>query len=102
MIIVMGHAKLGAGEIDRLSEAMAAQLIATRAEDGCEHYSFSRDLLDPDLLVISERWRDQAALDGHFQSPHMAAFNTVLGTSKVESISVKAYENGDVRTLIGG
>ena len=80
---------------------MRAQLTATRAEDGCEHYGYSRDVLDPDLLVISERWRDQAAIDAHFRSPHMAAFNKALGSAKVLDISVKAYENDEVRTLIG-
>jgi quinol monooxygenase YgiN len=101
MIVVMGHAKMGAGEIDRLSDAMATQIAATRAEDGCLHYGFSRDVLDPDTMIISERWRDNDAIAAHFASPHMAAFNAVLGSAKVLEVSVKAYENGEVRTLIG-
>jgi quinol monooxygenase YgiN len=101
MIIVMGHAKLGPGEIDRLKDAMAAQIEATNAEDGCEHYSYARHVLDPDTMIISERWRDQAALDAHFTSPHMAVFNKELASAKVLGISVKAYENGNVRTLMG-
>lgn len=101
MIIVMGYAKLAPGEIDRLTEAMARQVSATNAEDGCDHYSFARDLRDPDTLIISERWRDQAAIDAHFRSPHMAEFNAVLATASVLDLSVKAYENGAVRTLMG-
>jgi quinol monooxygenase YgiN len=101
MIIVMGHAKLGAGEIDRLKDAMAKQIEATNAEPGCLHYGYSRDVLDPDTLIISERWTDQAAIDGHFKSAHMAEFNAVLATAKVLGLSVKAYENGEVRTLMG-
>ena len=101
MIIVMGHANLGAGEIDRLGAEMKAQITATRAEDGCLHYGFSRDVLDPDTLVISERWRDNDALAAHFASPHMAAFNKVLGSAKVLEVSVKAYENGEERSLTG-
>lgn len=101
MIIVMGHARLGAGEIDRLRDAMIRQVEATNAEDGCLHYSFSRDMRDPDTLIISERWRDQAAIDAHFGSAHMAEFNKVLATAKVLGLSVKAYENGEVRTLMG-
>jgi quinol monooxygenase YgiN len=101
MIIVMGHAKLAAGEIDRIKDGMAAQIAATRAEDGCSLYCFARDVLDPETLIISERWRDRAALDAHFQSPHMATFNAALGAAQVLDISVKAYENGEVRTLIG-
>lgn len=102
MIIVMGHAKLGTGEIDRLAAEMEAQIKATRAEDGCLHYGFSRDVLDPDTLVISERWRDNEAIAVHFASPHMAAFNKALGSAKILELSVKAYENGEERTLMGG
>lgn len=101
MIIVMGHARLAAGEIDRLRDAMERQIVATNAEPGCLHYSFSRDVLDPDTLIISERWEDQAAIDAHFKSAHMAEFNAVLGTAKLLGLSVKAYENGQVRTLMG-
>ena len=101
MIIVMGHAKLAAGQIDQLQAEMATQIAATRAEDGCELYAFARDLVDPDTLIISERWRDQAAIDAHFHSPHMAVFNKALASATVLDLSVKAYENGEVRTLMG-
>lgn len=102
MIIVMGHAKLEAGEIDRLGAEMEAQITATRAEDGCLAYSFSRDVLDPDTLIITERWRDNAAIAAHFASPHMAAFNAALAKAKLLEVSVKAYENGEERVLMGG
>jgi quinol monooxygenase YgiN len=101
MIIVMGHARMAPGEIDRLTDAMAKQVAATNAEDGCEHYSFARDVTDPDRLIVSERWRDQAAIDGHFKSPHMAEFNAALGSAKVLELSIKAYDNGNVRVLMG-
>lgn len=101
MIVIMGHAKTGPGEIDRLTGGLQAMITATLQEDGCEHYCFSRDLCDPDRMIITERWRDQKALDGHFASPHMAAFNALLATAQMVDVSVKAYENGSVRTLVG-
>ena len=101
MIIVMGYAKLGAGDIDRLLPEMQVQVSATNAEDGCELYSFSRDVTDPDTLIISERWRDQAAIDAHMTSVHMKAFNVALGSATIKGLSIKAYENGEVRTLMG-
>jgi quinol monooxygenase YgiN len=100
-IIVMGQAKLETGEIDRLKEEIARQMAATQGEDGCELYCFARDVLRSDTLIISERWRDRAALDAHFQTLHIEAFNAVIGNAKVLEISVKAYENGESRTLIG-
>lgn len=101
-VIVMGEARLAAGEIDRLSGAMRTQVETTRTENGCVHYAFARDVLDPDRLIISERWRDQAALEAHFKMPHMATFNAVLGSAQILELSVKAYANGEARTLMGG
>jgi quinol monooxygenase YgiN len=100
MVIVMGRVKLGAGEIDRLRGDMETQIRATRAEDGCLLYAFSRDVIDPDVLHISERWRDPAALDAHFATPTMAAFNAVLGTAKIESLLVTAYDSAGERVLM--
>jgi quinol monooxygenase YgiN len=102
MIIVAGTAKLAPGEIERLGEAMARQMAATREEDGCEQYDFSRHLSDPDLLIISERWRDQAAIDAHFATPHMAEFNAALASASVLSLNVVAYEVSGSRQLMGG
>jgi quinol monooxygenase YgiN len=103
MILVMGHAKLAPGEIDRLLAAMQTQLEATRAEEGCIHYSFSRDVLDPDTLRIAEQWRDWDAINTHFVTPHMQAFNAEMGKSAILEIKVTGYgPDGEVRPLIGG
>jgi quinol monooxygenase YgiN len=101
MVIVMGTCKMAPGEIDRLKDAMRAQREATRAEAGCQHYAFSRDVLDPDLLHIAERWDSNDAIAAHFKAPHMAIFNTALGAAKILSLSVKAYDEHGVRTLMG-
>lgn len=55
----------------RLALEVAA---ATRAEPGCLSYRFHADLEDPGAFFIFEEWRDQAALDAHFATPHMATF----------------------------
>ena len=102
MIIVEGHARLGAGDIERLKDAMRTQIETTRAEPGCLHYSYAADVLDPNILRISELWTDQAAIDAHFKSAHMAAFNRALGTATIESLKVDAYTAEHSRTLLGG
>lgn len=101
MIIVMGNIKADAAEIDTLYAAMAEQMAATQAEDGCELYVFSRDVTDPNVILISERWRDADALAAHSRAPHMATFNRAIGDIKIQHISVKAYDVSGVRTLIG-
>ena len=101
MIVVTGTARFGEGEIPRLKQAMAETVAATGAEDGCDHYAYGVDISDPNLLHISERWRDEAALEAHMQAPHMATFMAVLGEAKIEALSVRMYRAGYVRTLLG-
>ena len=101
MIIVNGTVRFGAGEIDRLRDSMARNVEATRAEEGCEHYAYAVDISDPNLLHVSERWRDDAAIERHMASPHMGAFMAEIGASKVESISIKAYEASFLRNVLG-
>jgi quinol monooxygenase YgiN len=55
----------------RLALEVAA---ATRAEVGCRSYRFYADLEDPAAFFIFEEWRDAAALEAHFTTPHMARF----------------------------
>ena len=101
MIVVMGTIQLAEGDIDRLQGDIAKQMAATQAEDGCEQYIFSRDVTDPNMLLISERWRDMDAIAAHGKTVHMAEFNKALGGATITSISVKAYEVSNVRVLFG-
>lgn len=101
MIAVQGYVRLAAGEIERLRPAALAMMAATRAEPGCLEYAFAVDLGEADVLRITERWVDQAALDAHFASPHMGTFNQALAGAKVLGASVKAYEVAGARVLVG-
>jgi quinol monooxygenase YgiN len=101
MVIVMGYLQTAAGEIDRLKDALLTQMAATQAEDGCMHYNFSRDVDDPNLMYIAERWHDQSALNAHMKSPHMATFNAAISGAKITAASVKSYDAAGVYTLMG-
>lgn len=72
MLIVAGTITVEAGHRDTVLEAVAPMVAATRAEAGCQDYVFSPDPGDPRLIRLYERWDDQAALDAHFASAHMA------------------------------
>ena len=102
MIIVTGMARFGEGEIERLKDAFAANIAATRAEDGCLAYAYAVDIADPNLLHISEQWRDEAAVNAHMTAPHMGPLMAALGSAKIEALSVKAYEATFQKTLLGG
>lgn len=92
MIVIVGTVRIPDGALDRARPAMAAMLTASRAEDGCLAYSYAQDVLDPCVIHVSERWRDRAALDAHFRTPHMAAWRAAFGAIGVSDRDLKLFE----------
>lgn len=95
MLLIAGTVRIPDGAIDRARPAMAAMLAASRAEDGCFAYNYAQDVLDPCVIHISERWRDRAALDAHFATPHMAAWRAQFGAIGISDRDLALYEADD-------
>ena len=100
MLIIDGWLHFAPGEIDKFSEAAKQMVEATRQEEGCLHYAFARDMNDPDIIRISERWVDEAALEAHFQSPHMAAFGAGLAQVERLGSDVRLYQGDEVHRIM--
>lgn len=100
MLLIEGWLKLATGEFDRVADAARAMVNATNQEEGCLHYSFARDVADPDLIRISERWASQEALAAHSISEHMAEFNQAMGSVKREGADLRLYSAEEVRKLM--
>ena len=92
MVIVEGTARIDESDWPAALAAMTPMIEASRAEEGCVEYAYSRDLLDPNLLRIIERWKDREALAYHFSTPHMATFRSALTALKPKDLSVRMYE----------
>ncbi|MEL6479270.1 MAG: putative quinol monooxygenase [Pseudomonadota bacterium] len=90
-VIVAGHVTFAAGEVDRLAPEMDRVIAATRAEPGCEVYTYARLLEDPDTIRIFEIWESGEALRAHFKTPHMAAWYQTLTTAQVLNRDVKVH-----------
>ena len=60
---------------------------ASLAEPGCAGYEVSRAIDDPNVFVLYEQWRDQAALNVHLDTPHFQQFGVngirPIATSRV-------------------
>ena len=79
MILVVGTVRVPEEAFGTARDAMHTMLAETRKEDGCIRYQFAQDVLDPQLLVISEAWRDRDALMAHGKAPHMAEWRKAMG-----------------------
>jgi quinol monooxygenase YgiN len=95
MILVVGTVKVAEGGLDKVRTAMESVLSATRQEDGCIRYAYARDVLDPDLMHVSELWRDADALKAHGAAPHMKTWGTAMRDAGVIERDLKMYEVGE-------
>jgi len=78
MIVIEGHARLRASELDEAVRAGSVMAATSRDEPGCIDYRFAIDIDDPLVVRIFEQWESAAALEAHFAAPHFAAFSGVI------------------------
>ena len=55
-----------------LRDALVALVPPTLQEEGCLAYELNESAAAPGTFVTVERWRAQADLDAHLQTPHVA------------------------------
>jgi quinol monooxygenase YgiN len=78
---------------------MIEMLTASRAEDGCIVYSYGFDVAEPGLIRVFEIWRDQAALDAHFKTEHMARWRAAGAQFGVSDRRISVYEVASERAI---
>ena len=76
-----------AEKVEEASRTLRSLRDASRAEPGCITFDVSRGIEDTNAFVLYEEWRDQAALDEHYKTPHFEKFGVngirVLATNRV-------------------
>jgi quinol monooxygenase YgiN len=60
------------GKETALRAALASLLAPTRKEAGCLSYDLHQSAESPGKFLFYETWQNQAAIDAHMQSPHVA------------------------------
>ena len=98
-LIIAGTVRVPPENLERFKPHMQAMLTASRAEDGCQAYSYAVDVAEPGLVRVFEAWRDQAALDAHFKTPHMATWRSHWPEFGVSDRRLFAYETASERPL---
>jgi quinol monooxygenase YgiN len=98
-VIIAGTVRVPPENLAGLKPHMEAMLAASRAEDGCITYSYAEDVAEPGLVRVFEAWRDQAAIDAHFQTTHMAAWRAAWPGFGVSERRLFAYEVASERPL---
>ncbi len=87
------------GALKALLPAMTAMIAASRAENGCIDYAYGPDLADPDAFVVLEKWESWAALDAHFETPHLKTWRAALTGAGLVSRDLVAADAETMRTV---
>ncbi|RAK59320.1 antibiotic biosynthesis monooxygenase [Phenylobacterium hankyongense] len=98
-VLIAGTMRVPPQNLAALKPHMHAMLAASRAEDGCVEYSYGEDVAEPGLIRVFEVWRDQAAIDAHFKTPHMAKWRAAGAELGVSDRRLFSYEVGSQRPL---
>jgi quinol monooxygenase YgiN len=98
-VIIAGTVRVPPENLAGLKPHMLTMLAASRAEDGCLTYSYAEDVAEPGLIRVFEAWRDQAAIDAHFTTAHMAAWRAAWPGFGVTERKLFAYEVASERPL---
>ena len=73
MIKVMATLIAKTDKVEETKAALSSLVEPTNAEDGCISYALYQADDDPTEFVTIEEWTDQAAIDAHMGSDHIAA-----------------------------
>lgn len=95
MLIVLGKAKVAPSALEAARDTLTTMVTETLKEPGCIDYGYAIDLLDPGLIRITEKWRDEEALRSHFGMPHMADFQQAVGRFGVEIVELAKFAADD-------
>jgi quinol monooxygenase YgiN len=96
MIVIAGTIRIDPAKKDEAAAAALEIMKETHKEEGNLAYVFSQDLEDDGLIYIFEKWESQAALDFHFKTPHMAAFQAKVGSLGVKGMDLEKFEIASV------
>lgn len=91
MIVISGIIRIDAARRDDALALIAPLVEATNAEAGCNAYDFWEHPASPGTFRVFEEWVDQAALEFHFGTPHMAAFMTGMGSLGTVETDIDKY-----------
>ncbi|MCU1502756.1 MAG: hypothetical protein JWM12_2110 [Ilumatobacteraceae bacterium] len=92
MILIAGTVPIKPDQREAARAACIAVQEGTRQEPGNHVYQFSFSTQDPDLMCLFEEWDDEASLQAHFATAHIAAFRAAFKDVVAGASTYTKYE----------
>jgi quinol monooxygenase YgiN len=78
--------------VERFRQVSESLIAGSRAEEGCISYSMYESATENNKFFFFEEWKDQAAVDAHFATPHFKDFGKLLDEIGAGPAVVKILE----------
>ncbi len=72
MVAVVAKIRVQDGKADELVQLLKDIFPLVKQEEGTLYYTVNRDRTDPNLVVVLEKYKDDAAFAAHSSTPHLA------------------------------
>lgn len=99
LIVVAGNIKVKPNKREEFIALSKTFIKPSRSEAGSIAYSFYEDETEKNTFLFFEEWRDQAALDYHFQTPYFQKFVDRSPDLFAEPAQIKIYTIDKIQTL---
>ena len=100
MLIVTGVIEIEPSGLEVAKTAILAMVRETVKEQGCHVYEFSQIVGVENSFRVYEEWDDEAVLEAHTKTPHMADFRAALGQAGIVSRKLNKFKGG-AKTSLG-
>jgi quinol monooxygenase YgiN/predicted small metal-binding protein len=91
-LITIVRLKSKPGKEAELKELLQGLLIPTRNEPGCISYELLMNKEDPTEFTFVEQWKDDNALNGHFETSHIKNALQKLPDILAEDMDLRKYD----------
>ena len=88
---VIARIKARPEKIEEMRALLAGLVRPTRAESGCLRYELLHNTADPADFTFVEEWRDDTALESHFNTEHIKAALTRSQELAAEPLDLRRY-----------
>lgn len=99
LIVLAGRFAIKPEQRRAMLDLATSMFAPSRAEAGCVSYDFFEEIGAPNSFLFFERWKNKAALDEHFATPHFARFMEVFPTIVAGELDMTLFAVTAERTL---
>ena len=99
LIVVAGTVKVKPEKEQEFIDFSKTLIAPSRAESGAISYSFYKDETKENVFIFYEEWKNQAALDEHFQTPYFKKFVEKAPELLAEPPVIKVFNISSFNTL---